>query len=200
MKSLALEIHAEMMQEFEVFEEAFYYFRLPVQAINQVPCRAGFLLKRDGVASLDVAPLHISYCDEYGDPGNLVYFGKRFEKVEDFRKYTPEYLETILLSANEVLSILKFNRVLGRFQQMTPSILDLQSFESENVQTDLKACRTCGEPTRCKANCSCRDQYLCFVCWDRIAPVREEKFGDLVKLQRCPMCSEELVFLRHTQR
>lgn len=201
MKTLALEIHAEMIEEFEVLKETFYFFRLPVQAVNSVPCCAGILLKKDGVACLNVGPLNIAYFDEYGEPGNLVYFRKRFQKADDFSKYTPEYLETILLISNEVLSTLKFNRVLGRFQHMTPGVQDLQSFGGENVQTDLMACRTCGEATRCKTNCSCGAQYLCFVCWDQIKPVREDKFGDgdLLKLQRCPGCNEELVFSRHLQ-
>jgi len=200
MKTLALEIHAEMIEEFEVLKETYYFYRLPVQAINSVPCCADILLKKDGVACLNLHPRYIAYFDEVGDPGNLVYFRQRFEKVDDFSKYTPEYLEAILLSANKILSTLKFNRVLGRFQQTTPGIQDLHSFESENVQTDLEECRSCGEATRCKTNCSCSAQYLCFACWDHIQPVLEEKFGDLVNVQRCPGCNEELVFSRHLQR
>jgi len=207
MKTLALEIHAEMIKEFEVIKRTVYFYRLPVRAINSVQCFAGILLKAKGVAYLDVGPVNIAYFDEYGEPGNLVYFRQRFEDVDDFSQYTPEYLEAILLSANKILSTLKFNRLLGRFQHMTPGIQDLHSFsqdlhsfESENVQTDFMACRTCGEATRCKTNCSCGAQYLCFVCWDHIQPVLEEQFGDFVDVQRCPGCNEELVFSRHLQR
>ena len=199
METLALEVYTDMMEEFEDLAETLFYFPLPIQAVNGVPCRAGLILKRDGHARLNVYPRNIAYFDEDGDPGNLIYFRHRFEKVDDFSKYTPEYLEAILLSANQILSTLKFNRLLGRFQQMTPGIQDLRSFGSENVQTNLKECRTCGETTRCKTNCSCSAQYLCFVCWDDIQPVREERFGELNWLQRCPGCNEELAFSRHLQ-
>jgi hypothetical protein len=199
MKNIALEVYTEMMEAFEDTKERLYHYRLPVKAIHGVSCRALLFFKRDGLASLEVSPFNIAYFDEYGDPANLVYFRKRFEKAACFSKYTPEYLEELLLNTNQILSALKFNRLLGRFQLLTPSIGDLQAFGCENVLTDLNECRTCGEATRCKTNCACCAQYLCFGCWDQVPPVREERFGDMVKLQRCPGCNDELVFSRNLQ-
>lgn len=199
MKTLALEILAEIQQSFEDPGASLHYVSLRVRSINAVPCRAHLLLQRDGWTCLEVVPNRIAYFDEYGDPANLVYFRKRFENRESPPRYTPTELERILLETRDILASLKFNRMEGRFQLIAPGIKDLESFSCENVCMDLNPCRSCGEPTACKTSCACRAQHLCFVCWDKIAPVREERFGDFINLQRCPGCGEELAFSRCPQ-
>jgi hypothetical protein len=200
MKHLALEIYAEMLEFFEDPAESTSWYVLPVSAIDGVGCRAVLKFHRDGLSVLELSPVHMHSFEDGDDIQPFVYFIKHFEKPGGFRGYTAGHVQKILLQAQKTMAALQFNRLSGRFQPRTPGTRDLKAFGCENVQTDLRECRVCGETTRTKTNCDCSAQYLCFACWDRVQPVREERFGEAFKVQRCPECSAELIYSAHRQR
>jgi hypothetical protein len=110
------------------------------------------------------------------------------------KKITKCVIKKYLRIAIDTLSLLKFDKYVGKFTKNPCDIKFMESWNNilhncESISTKSSECCVCREETLTTTTC-CRNK-LCYYCWDKIKEKENVDINDFPELP-CPMCRRDL--------
>ena len=158
-----------------------FLYQLPLATIDNMPIAAALLFHKSGRSFIFYVDSRIT---------NKQYFKYSFPFVYniDYEYTIDDFIEAIT-KVQELLPIMKFDKLIGKFSTNSISEQEKQCveilFNTPNVSFIYENCSICQECTTTKTKCG---HSLCFPCWEKIKRTEQTDHENIYEHQICPIC------------
>ena len=183
--TLASIILTKYTNEEDTNEYGFSY-SLPISKINDVSVNA--FLEINNLRKSIIFYVNSKIIIKFSNQQYFKYYISSDSTIINYEYTIEDFIEAIN-KVQELLPIMKFDKLIGRFSTDSTSEQEKQCvealFNTSNVTLIYENCSVCQECTTTKTKCG---HSLCFPCWEKIKRTEETDHESTYEHQICPVC------------